>query len=104
MQHRRLADERARGREAVGEHAQPLVLGRGRVAPAGHAERDDLRHLQALVGEQREQLLLLRVGRREAGLDQVHAERVERVHDAHLLLDGQAHAAAAHAVAQGGVV
>ena len=37
-------------------------------------------------------------------LDHVHAERVERVHDAQLLLRGQAHAAAAHAVAQGRVV
>ena len=54
--------------------------------------------------EQREQLLLLRVRRREAGLDHVHAELVERVDDAQLLLGGERHAAAAHAVAQGGVV
>ncbi len=32
------------------------------------------------------------------------AERVERVHDAQLLLRGEAHAASPHAVAQGGVV
>ena len=42
--------------------------------------------------------------RREAGLDHVHAERVQRVHHAQLLLGGEGHAAAAHAVAQGGVV
>ena len=74
------------------------------LAPARHPERDDLGRLEVLLGEQREQLLLLRVRRGEAGLDHVHAERVERVHDAQLLICGEAHAAAAHAVAQGGVV
>jgi len=42
--------------------------------------------------------------RGEPGLDHVHAELVEGVDDAQLLLGGERHAAAAHAVAQGGVV
>ena len=104
VQHRGLADERAHGRERLREDPQPLVRVGVDPAPARHPERDDLSRLEALLGEQLEQLLLLRVRRREAGLDHVHAERVERVHDAQLLIGGQAHAAAAHAVAQGGVV
>ena len=47
---------------------------------------------------------LLGVRRREAGLDEVDAELVERVRDAQLLGGGQGHALALHAVAQGGVV
>ena len=57
-----------------------------------------------LAREQLEERLLLRVGRGEAGLDQVHAERVERVRHAHLLVDRERHALALHAVAQGRVV
>jgi hypothetical protein len=60
--------------------------------------------LEALAGEQLEQLLLLGVGGREAGLDQVDAERVELVDDAQLLVGGEAEASAAHPVAEGGVV
>ena len=81
VQHRGLADERADGSEAAGQHGQALVLLGGHAAAAGHPEGDDLGDLQALVGEQLEELLLLRVRDREAGLDHVHAEGVERVHD-----------------------
>ena len=104
VQHRGLAHDRAHRREALREHPQPLVLRRGHLAPAGHAEGHHLRARELHLGEQREQLLLLRVRGREARLDHVHAELVERADDAQLLLRGQAHAAAAHAVAQGGVV
>ena len=55
-------------------------------------------------GEQLEELALLRVRRREAGLDQLDAELVEAVGDAQLLLGGERHALALHAVAQGGVI
>ena len=47
---------------------------------------------------------LLRVGGREAGFDQVDAEVVERVRDAHLLVDRERHALALHAIAQGRVI
>ena len=69
-----------------------------------HAEGDHLCGVQLLPGEQLEQPLLLRIRRREAGLDHVHAECVQGAHHAQLLLGGEAHAAPAHAVAQGGVV
>ena len=104
VQQARLADERDHRREALGEDPQALVGVGRQPAPAGHAEADDLAALEPLAGEQLEQLLLLGVRRREARLDQVDAEVVEPPHDAQLLLGGQAHAAAAHAVTQGGVV
>ena len=56
------------------------------------------------MGEQLEQLLLLGVRDREAGLDHVHAEGVEGVHHPHLLGRRERHASPAHTVAQGGVV
>ena len=82
VEHGGLPHERTHGGDAFREHPQPLVLIRGGVAAPGHPERDDLGGLQALPPEQTEQLELLGVGRREAGLDHVHAEVVERVHDA----------------------
>ena len=48
-------------------------------APPGHAEGADLGPLELLVGEQVEELGLLRVRRRETGLDVVHAQPVEGV-------------------------
>ena len=104
VQERGLAHERARRDRAAGQHAQPLVGVGGAVAPPRHPEGDQLGALKALAGEQLEQLLLLRVGRGKAGLDQRDPEGVERVHDAQLLLSREAQASAAHAVAQGGVV
>ncbi len=104
VQKRGLADQGAGGREAVGEHAQPLVLLGAALAAAGHAEGDDLGGVELLLGEQLEQLALLGVRGGEAGLDHVDAQGIERVHHAQLLLRGERHAAAAHAVAQGGVV
>ena len=88
----------------AGEDPQALVGVRGDATATGHAERDDLRDVQLLAGEQLEELLLLWIGRGEPGLDHVHAERVERINHAQLLVRGEAHAASAHAVAQGGVV
>jgi hypothetical protein len=60
--------------------------------------------LEALVGQELEELELLGVRRREAGLDEVDAELVELARDAHLLGGGQRQAGALHAVAQCGVV
>jgi hypothetical protein len=92
------------GREGLGEHAQALVLSAATFAPAGHPERDDLAHVAALVRRAARTAPAPWGSTREARLDHVHAELVEGVHDAHLLLGGEGHAAAAHAVAQGGVV
>ena len=60
--------------------------------------------LEALLGQQLEELELLGVRRREAGLDEVDAELVELARDAHLLGRRQRQAGALHAVAQRGVV
>ena len=83
---------------------RPGVLGRGDVAPAGHPEGGDRRPLERLALEQREQLGLLGVRRREARLDEVDAELVEPADDAQLLVGGQADARPAHPVAQRRVV
>ncbi len=104
VQHGALADERDHGREALGEHPQAVIAVGRDAAPPRHAEADDLGVVEPLTGEQVEQLLLLGVRGRESGLDQVDAEHVEAMHDAHLLLRGEAHAPAAHAVAERGVV
>ncbi len=96
----RLPHDRHDGREAVGEHAQRRVVLRARVAAPGHPERDDLGGRERLAREQLEQLELLRVRSREACLDEVDAERVEPVRDAQLLLGGERHALALHAVAE----
>ena len=60
--------------------------------------------LELDLGEQLEELGLLRVRAREAGLDEADAEPVERVDDAHLLGRRERHALALHAVAKGRVV
>ena len=100
----RLADERADGCEAVGEHAQGGVVLGARLAPARHAEGGDVGSEEVLACEQVEQLELLRVRAGEAGLDQVDAERVEPVRDAQLLLRRERHALPLHPIAEGGVV
>ena len=61
------------GAKHAGEHAQALVLGGRHAAPARHAEGGDVGVLEALLGEQLEELELLGVRRREAGLDEVDA-------------------------------
>ena len=99
-----LADQRADGRERLGQEAQRRVVGGGRVPPAGHPEGCDLGVREALALEQREELLLLGVRGGKAGLDQVHAERVQRMRDAQLLAGRERHALALHAVTQGCVV
>ena len=100
-----LADERADRREA----SRPAAAAPGRPRRATSRRRVMPKAAisavsKRLAREQLEERLLLRVGGREAGLDQVHAERVERVRHAHLLVGRQRHALALHAVAQGGVV
>ena len=100
----RLADERADRRERGDQHAQGVVLLGRDPAAAGHAERADGRVLEIDAGEQAEELLLLGVGAREARLDVVDAEAVERLDDAHLLGRRQGHPLSLHAVAKGGVV
>ena len=92
------------GAKQAAEHAQPLVVLGAHVAPARHAEGDDLAGLEALARQQAEELLLLGVRRREAGLDQVDAQRVEAPDDAQLLLGGERQPAASHAIAEGRVV
>ena len=99
-----LPHERAHRREAVGQDLQCRVVLGAQAAPPGHAEGGDLGVLEALAGEQLEQLELLGVGAREAGLDQVDAELVERVRDPHLLVRRQRHALTLHPITQGGVV
>ena len=100
-----LADQRADRREALGRAACSAGSSAGRdVAAAGHAEGADRRVLEALALEQLEELRLLGVGAREAGLDEVDAEVVERMRDAQLLGRGQGHALALHAVAESRVV
>jgi hypothetical protein len=88
MQQRALADQRAGRHKAVGEDPQTLVAVRAHVATAGHAEGDDLRNLQPLLGQQAEELALLRIRRRETGLDQRDAQPIEPFDHAHLLLRG----------------
>jgi hypothetical protein len=100
----RLADQRADGREAIGQQAQGRVVGGGRVPATGHPEGRELRVLETLAREQIEQSLLLGVRGGEAGLDHLDPERVEGVGHAHLLVHGQRHALPLHAVAEGGVV
>ena len=99
-----LADERAHGREARRQRAQPRVLLRGEVAPARHAEGGDLGLLEPLGGQELEELEVLGVRAREAGLDEVDAQGVQAPGDAHLLGGRERHALPLHAVAQGGVV
>ncbi len=80
-----------------------IVL-RGDVAPAGHPEGGYLGVLETLSLQHLEQLDLLWIGARKACLDVMHAEAVERVGHAQLLVHGQGHALALHPVAEGGVV
>ena len=68
-----------------------IVLGR-EPAPAGHAERAHLRPLELDLGEQPEELGLLRVRAGEAGLDEADSEPVERLDDADLLGGRERHA------------
>ena len=86
------------------EHRQRLVVLGLPVAAPGHAEGGDRRLLELQLGELLEELGLLRVGAGEAGLDQLHAERVEGLDDLELLAHRERHALAAHAIAKGGVV
>ena len=71
-----LADERAHRREAVGQHPQPLVVVGGRRRAGASSRRPTISAcVERLAREQLEELQLLGVRRREAGLDQVDAER-----------------------------
>src|SRR5437660_1292325 len=60
--------------------------------------------LERVALQEREELELLGVGGREAGLDDVDAELVEPMDDTQLLPGRQRHALALHAVAERGVV
>ena len=67
-------------------------------------EGDERRGRQVeLVGSPGEELDVLRVGARPAALDEVHAEDVELLGDAQLVLDRGRHALDLEAVAKGGV-
>ena len=99
-----LADQGHDRREAGGEQAQGLVLGRLRVAAPGHPEGADGGLPELDLGEHLEELELLGVGAREAGLDEVDAELVELGDHPDLLLRREGHALALHAVPQSRVV
>ena len=99
-----LADDRRDGREGRGERLQALVLGGGGVAAPGHPEGGDLRAREGLLGQQLEELELLGVRRREAGLDHPDAEGVERAGDADLLGGREVDPRSLHPIAQGRVV
>jgi hypothetical protein len=99
----RLAHQRDDRRERARQSPQRGVLLRGDAAPPRHAEGAHVR-VQALVLEPLEELGLLRVGGREAGLDERDPEVVEHVCDADLLLHRQRHAVTLHPVTQRRVV
>src|SRR4051795_5529776 len=99
-----LADQGHHGREAIGQQPQSFVLGRLGVPAPGHAEGADGGLLEIDFSQHLEELELLRVGPGEAGLDEVDAELVELGDHADLLLRGEGHALALHAVAQSRVV
>jgi hypothetical protein len=84
--------------------SQAGIVGRVRVAPAGHAERGDAGGAQVLPLEQIEQLRVLGVRRREPGLDDVHPDVRQAKGHVQLLAHREAHALALHAIAQRGVV
>ena len=73
-------------------------------APAGHAERGDLRVLQLQLAHVAEERLVLRVGQREAAFDVIDAELVELLRDQQLVLQREVEPFALRAVAEGGVV
>ena len=99
-----LPDESDHRRKAGCEQDERLVLGGLGVTAAGHPEGAHRSLPELDVGEHLEELELLRVGARETGLDEVDAELVELPDHPHLLLRGQGHALALHAVAQSRVV
>jgi hypothetical protein len=86
-----LADDGHDRGEAAASVCRPSSSA-ARSARRGHPEGDDARRLERLVLEQAEELELLRVRRGEARLDVAHAELVERVGDADLLLGRERHA------------
>src|SRR5262249_54332411 len=90
--------------EAVGQQPQRGIGVGGHAAAPRHPEGRHLRVLEGLPREEPEQRLLLGVRARKSSLDEVHAEAVERVRDAQLLVDRERHALALHAVTEGGVV
>ena len=87
--------------------ARPRMAGSslgGDAAPAGHAEGRQAGRAEVLALEQREQLAVLRVAGREAGLEVVDAELGQAHGHGELLAHREAEPLALHAVAQGGVV
>ena len=99
-----LADERAHRRKAIRQHSQRGIIGCRHSATPGHPESGDLCVFERFPGEQLEELQLLRIGAREARLDQVDPELVQPVRHPHLLLRGQRHALPLHTIAEGRVV
>ena len=99
-----LAHDRGHRGEAVHHDPQPGVIRCRRATPAGHAECGNPGGAQVLALEEVEQLGILRVGRREAGLDHVHAHVRQAQGHLQLLAHRQAHPLALHAIAKGGVV
>ena len=100
-----LADDAHRGGAGVEQVAQGGVvvdLARG---ATGGAEGHQQRPLEAQLARRPvEELDVLGVGAGPAALDEVHAELVELVGDAQLVVDGERDALELGAVAQGGVV
>ena len=100
-----LADDANRRRSRRGQVGQHLVGVHPSPGPAGGAEGDQLADLQVELGAgPLEELVVLGVGAGPATLDACHAETVELLGDAQLVVDGERDALKLGAVAQGGVV
>ena len=101
---RRLAHDAHRRRARLHEVAQRGVVVHLALHPPGRAEGHERGRVEPQLGAgPPEELLVLRVGARPAALDEVHAEVVELLGDAQLVVDGERHALDLRAVAQGRV-
>jgi hypothetical protein len=100
----RLAEDRDDGGPRLDERLDISVVLRPHAGPPGGAEGADLRALEHRVLHALEEAEVLGIGPGPAPLDVVHAELVEAVRDAHLVLHREGHALALGAVAERGVV
>jgi hypothetical protein len=100
----RLAEDADRLAPGLQQGAQARVVLGGGVLGAGHPERRDLRGLELEVAGTLEELDIFGVRSRESALDVVHAEQVEALGNAQLVLDGEREALALGPVSQCGVV
>jgi hypothetical protein len=104
LEPRRLTEDGADRCRRVDQRHQAGVVGARPIDPAGGAERAQRGPAQRLAAQPGEQLGVLGVRAGPPGLDERHAERVERAGDAQLVGDRVRDAGALAAVAQGRVV